>query len=449
MTPSEVQSLVESLQKEGRLPAQVTQRTAGKVAESLARYFTDASASKLEEITQAAVEAANDALKTEQEARGEATATVGASTADSRQKLASFLDSVSEGSVADTLNLDFFLRVPQEVAEGAAGLLAQNWDQERVDEWPALELVRLYQRDVPRGSEGDKAGPENGWDDEDGRWVAACGEAEDDDALKVFEDTGRMVALKSSGVWQALGDGAGGYDDTLGNAWEPFAFNSGMGLDEVSADEAVELGLLGEGEEAEPAEIDFSDLLGLEGRAKRIGQALQARKAASDDGKGCLMAMVKPEPSDLFAKWCEAHIPPDYLAGDGVEVEPHVTIFYGFNLGFKVQKLQGLLPTEIVLRLGKVSRFECPEYDVLKLDVDSERAELANETIAQDFAAQVTLSQHEYHPHLTLAYVKKGVMKELDGNADFDGETYTVDRLLYSEPEHTNRQTLRLDRLTR
>ena len=52
-----------------------------------------------------------------------------------------------------------------------------------------------------------------------------------------------MVALKSSPIWQALGDGAGGYRDTLGNPYPPFAYNSGLDWSDVDAEECAELGL--------------------------------------------------------------------------------------------------------------------------------------------------------------------------------------------------------------
>jgi hypothetical protein len=37
-----------------------------------------------------------------------------------------------------------------------------------------------------------------------------------------------MCALKTSPIWQALADGAGGFEDTLGSPYPPFAFGSGM-----------------------------------------------------------------------------------------------------------------------------------------------------------------------------------------------------------------------------
>ena len=52
--------------------------------------------------------------------------------------------------------------------------------------------------------------PDNDWPT---RFEAACSVAGDDDALAAFQKTGRMVALKDSAVWQALGDGAGSDQD--------------------------------------------------------------------------------------------------------------------------------------------------------------------------------------------------------------------------------------------
>ena len=69
-----------------------------------------------------------------------------------------------------------------------------------------------------------------------------------------------MVALKSSGIWEALGDGAGGYDDTLGNPYPPFAFNSGMWTQDVSRADCESLGLLGSTEKAKAPEFDFANL---------------------------------------------------------------------------------------------------------------------------------------------------------------------------------------------
>ncbi len=77
------------------------------------------------------------------------------------------------------------------------------------------------------------------------------------------KNTGRMVALKSSGIWKALGEGAGGYTDTLHNAYDPLAFNTGYRQREVNREDAEALGLLEKNAPAQPAKVDFSQLISM------------------------------------------------------------------------------------------------------------------------------------------------------------------------------------------
>ena len=78
--------------------------------------------------------------------------------------------------------------------------------------FPAYELVRVEERREPR--------------DWRRRWIAAGG--------KLYQ--GRMVALKDDPVWTAI--------SRFGHPYPPFDFGSGMGLDDVSFDDALALGLV-------------------------------------------------------------------------------------------------------------------------------------------------------------------------------------------------------------
>lgn len=157
--------------------------------------------------------------------------------------------------------MGFFLRIAKEVAQGAADYILQNDDPVRVEMFPALELVRIYPREVPRGSEDDPNGPQNAWDV--GRWPSACKAAGDEGALDLFNDTGRMVALKNSEVWKELGNGAGGYDDCLGNPFPPFAFNSGMAVEEIGRREAIDLGLMTAKQQPKAARLDYAKMVSI------------------------------------------------------------------------------------------------------------------------------------------------------------------------------------------
>lgn len=107
----------------------------------------------------------------------------------------------------------------------SAAKMAASQDPDVLASWPAWRLVRV----------GTRRNPRQDWP---GRWHAA-GEATGWDGAA----RGQMVALKCSPIWAAIGNGAGGYTDTLGAPYPPFAFGSGLGWDDVGLDEATRLGL--------------------------------------------------------------------------------------------------------------------------------------------------------------------------------------------------------------
>lgn len=92
---------------------------------------------------------------------------------------------------------------------------------ERLATFPAYELVRVLPVEIPR--------------DWPSRWLIAGGAVRED---------GRMIALKGDPVWGEIGSYEN-FDDALGVDHPPFAFNSGMGWRELSADEVSRLGITG------------------------------------------------------------------------------------------------------------------------------------------------------------------------------------------------------------
>ena len=90
--------------------------------------------------------------------------------------------------------------------------------------WPAWRLERYATRTAERD-----------WPE---RWQAAADEVDWEGVA-----ASGLVALKGSPIWQALGDGAGGYTDATGDATPPFAYNSGMDWTDVDRDECEALGL--------------------------------------------------------------------------------------------------------------------------------------------------------------------------------------------------------------
>lgn len=143
--------------------------------------------------------------------------------------------------------INLVLETNVQMAQGV-GAFVQGNDPAVVEAFPCWEFIRFENRKEPR--------------DWPKRWRQAATEARDADAILCLEQSGRMVACKDSGIWQALGDGAGGYSDTLGNPFPPFAFRSGMWVQDVSWEESKQLGLVEDGDKITPQKIDYSDAFG-------------------------------------------------------------------------------------------------------------------------------------------------------------------------------------------
>ena len=139
------------------------------------------------------------------------------------------LDGEKLTNPASLRRLNLIIDTQTQMAASAARI--GNQTEATVALWPAWELVRFAGSRNPRG-------------DWPARWQAAGDSVGWTGAVRH-----RFVALKSSPVWGALGQGAGGFKDTLGNPYPPFAFNSGMDWREVTAGECKRIGLAVDGAE--------------------------------------------------------------------------------------------------------------------------------------------------------------------------------------------------------
>lgn len=195
----------------------------------------------------------------------------------------------------------------------------------------------------------------------------------------------------------------------------------------------------GEGGDGETGQQDPNEDKG-KGAEARVAAGRKALEAATakTSGAGCLMAMINDPLAGKLIAWAAENVDEKSLTADGLEQEPHVTVLYGFDIGFEAEQIKKLLNAPISIELGKLSRFECEKYDVLKFDIDCPELENLHKKIAGQFEDEITPSEHTYHPHLTVAYVKKGTNKDLDGS-EFEGETCEVSMMVYSEPDNTNR----------
>lgn len=141
--------------------------------------------------------------------------------------LAEARERVAQVFAANEPRIDLIVQTQRRMAQ-SLGQLHYGSEPGQLRRYPAWRLVRGGTRMVPRK-------------DWKRRWAAAGSATLWQGACK--DD---FVALKSSPIWAALGAGAGGFRDAIGNPFPPFAFGSGMGWERVSRDEAAALGLVEE-----------------------------------------------------------------------------------------------------------------------------------------------------------------------------------------------------------
>jgi hypothetical protein len=130
------------------------------------------------------------------------------------------------------VRIELVVKTNVEIAQGF-GQKLQGMQEGAVDAFPAQELYRLEDREVPRE-----------WKD---RWKLAGASI---GAVGGWIES-PMVALKGHEIWDAIGSSAI-FKDGLDNSWPPFAFGSGMWVRDVAYSKAIELGVLQPGQKVRP-----------------------------------------------------------------------------------------------------------------------------------------------------------------------------------------------------
>lgn len=139
-------------------------------------------------------------------------------------------------------------------------------------------------------------------------------------------------------------------------------------------------------------------------------EKMEASFEKSEDTVGYLMAEFRVHDWEEIQKFVKE----EDLHEKGRELNPHVTIAYGFKQDTNEKELFSRLKGQdyITVIMDDIGIFENEEYDVLYIQVQSNdlfrlHSKFANELGKQDF---------EYNPHMTIAYLQKGKGSEyLDG----------------------------------
>lgn len=145
----------------------------------------------------------------------------------------------------------------------------------------------------------------------------------------------------------------------------------------------------------------------------------------------CLMWFVPEFYSDLINSWGKLNIPDDKLYIDpldpalGREDEIHLTIKYGLHTKNPedVKKIVSNFPS-FPVSFGKISKFNSEAYDVIKMEIISEKLMELNAIITSSL--KCTDKYPIYKPHVTIAYVKKNSCDGLLDKKIFNELTITA-----------------------
>jgi len=129
----------------------------------------------------------------------------------------------------------------------------------------------------------------------------------------------------------------------------------------------------------------------------------------------------------------------------GLETEPHVTLLFGLHKGIPTSTVEKVLDdrTFYTCKGHNASIFENEKYDVLKFDIEGDGLHEINDELKKQ---PHTSDFPDYHPHMTIAYLKPGkgkkYIKMLKGMKYQLPPKYAV----YSKPNGTkNKITIKVD----
>jgi len=153
-----------------------------------------------------------------------------------------------------------------------------------------------------------------------------------------------------------------------------------------------------------------------------------------------VMANLSRPISNRIADWGQYYIPDMELywkpddSSFGRQYQIHVTVKYGLHTNNPLDILrlaQSKRVTPFLVHLGKVNIFdESSNYDVVTIECSGEGLIALNDLVSSSFINSDT--HPEYHPHATVAYVKKGMGRAHIGSSEFEGLEARIDRLTFS-----------------
>lgn len=123
---------------------------------------------------------------------------------------------------------------------------------------------------------------------------------------------------------------------------------------------------------------------------------------------GCAMLYLDFDESILTGTITNSDLYDDENGHYGLETEPHTTLLYGLHTNIPDGVVSQIINQVSFgdIKLTNASIFDGnADYDVLKFDASGEGLQRANELLRK---LPHSNDYSEYHPHMTVAYLKKG-----------------------------------------
>lgn len=123
----------------------------------------------------------------------------------------------------------------------------------------------------------------------------------------------------------------------------------------------------------------------------------------------------------------------------GREMEPHVTILYGLHGDIPDEEIEEEIKKIKMpeIEFKGISSFDSKEFDVLKFDVKSSDLTKLNKKFAE---FPHTSKFPDYHPHCTIAYLKKDSAKKyVDKLKDKATIKFKASHIVYSKVDGTKK----------
>lgn len=132
---------------------------------------------------------------------------------------------------------------------------------------------------------------------------------------------------------------------------------------------------------------------------------------------GCAMLYFDfPEVTELHEKINPNHLwkkdeDSDSTYVGGLETEPHCTLLYGLHNEVSDEMVENIMKNYAFgnCTIKNASLFENEKFDVLKFDVEGDNLHDCNKELCK---LPHTTDFPNYHPHMTVAYLKPGMGKE-------------------------------------